>query len=293
MGNAILSYPNWVDADAAFAVVSFDGGSWLPTLPLSNLRDRLLVKRARSTDVTLNATQFWVDLGVARDVRVAAIPFLTASKSAKYRIRGFPTQDSTGPALIDSGWKDLFPIVYPTGTLPWGNPSLWDGRMTDEDAAIFPMPIVEVWDAVVVARWWLIEIDDTSSDIGYVEVPRVFLAPGWQPTINISYGANQVFEPQTTVQLSRGGAEFFDVQPGRRVVRFGIEYLSDEELVTQVVDMQRRLGINGQVFWIFDPDDTTQKHRRSFLARMRRLSPLEYQAAGFGSTAYELSEVIA
>lgn len=293
MANAILAYPNWVDADPAFATVAFSGGSWDSRLPLANLRDRLLVRRARSTDLALSSTQFWVDLGVARDVRVIAIPFLTASKDATVRMRGFATQDATGTALADSGWRPLYPVVYPVGSLPWGSPSVWDGRMTDEDAAIFPMPIVQVWSNAVVARWWLIEIDDTSSDIGYVEVPRVFLAPGWQPTVNIVYGANQVFEPQTSVQLSRGGAEFFDVQPGRRVVRFGLDFMPDDEMVVQVTDMQRRLGINGQLFWIFDPDDTTQLHRRAFLARMRSLSPLEYAVIGRSSTTFELSEVIA
>lgn len=293
MANCVLAYPNYVDADAAFFTVAFSGGNWQPSAPLTNLRERLLIKRARSVDCALTSTRFWTDLGAPRDVRVIAIPFLTASRDALIRVRGFSAQDEDGTALADTGWTQLYPVIYPFGTLPYGHPSMFDGRMTPEDATLFPMPFVHVLAEAVNAGWWLIEIDDTESTLGYVEIPKVFLAPGWQPTLNMIYGAAQGYEARTTMQESWGGAEFFDVQDGRRVARFGFDYLPEDEALTWAGDMQRRLGVHGQLFFIFDPDDTTHLHRRSFLARQRQLSPLEYAVYGRNSTTFELSEVIA
>lgn len=293
MANPVLAYPNYVDADPAFYSVSFDGGAWEPNAPLTNLRQRLLIKRARSINCALSSTRFWVDLGAPRDVRVIAIPYLVASRETLIRVRAFATQDETGTALVDTGWTELFPVVYALGDLPFGHPSFFDGRVTPEDAAVFPMPFVHVLDEQVNAEWWLFEIDDTASTTGHIEVPKVFLAPGWQPSLYMKIGANQVFETQTTVQEAYGGAEFYDVQAGRRVFRFGFDYLPQNEALTWAGDMQRRLGVHGQLFFIYDPDDTIHLHRRSFLARMRALSPLEYAVYGRNSATYELSEVIA
>ena len=285
--NCILAYPNFVDG----AATRIDGGNWRPELPLANLKDRLLVKAARSYDLALSSTRFWIDFGGPRDGRVVAIPYLRGSKSTRVRVRAFAIKDETTTPEADGGWRDLYPVIYPAGTLYYGHPSFWDGRMTDEDAALFPMPFVQVFERPIIARHWLIEIDDRDGPLGYVEVPRVFLAPGWQPSLNFTYGAGQVWEPRTTVQESWGGAEFFDVRDGRRVVRFGIDYLPTDEALTWAGDMQRKLGIDGQLFFIMDPADTIHLHRRAFLARMRALSPLEYAVFGRNSITFELAEV--
>jgi hypothetical protein len=293
VANAILAYPNHVDADPAFAAVAFDGGQWRAELPLTNIRDRLLVRRARSVNVALSSTQFWIDLGVSRDVRVAAIPFLTASRAARIRIRAFLTQDAGGAAQADSEWRDVCPVVYPFGSLYYGHPAFWDGRMTQEEAALFSMPVVVAFPQTIIARWWLFEIDDTTSALGYVEVPRAFLAPGWQPTLNMVWGASVGFEPRTTVVESYGGAQFFDVQRGRRVARFGFDYLPETEALAVALDMQRRLGVDGQLFFVYDPDDTVNMHRRSFPARSRVLSPLQAAVFGRSSVTFEIEEQIA
>jgi hypothetical protein len=218
---------------------------------------------------------------------------MTSSRNTKIRVRGFLVQDENAPVQADSGWQDLYPVIYPFGSLYWGHPSWWDGKISEEDSSIFPMPFLHVFDNTIIARYWLFEIDDTGSPIGYVEVPRVFLAPGWQPSLNFVYGASAGYENRTEVQESLGGAEFFDIQESRRIVRFNFTFLPEDEALTWAFDMQRRLGIHGQLFFIFDPDDTVHRHRRSFLARMRQLSPLEYATFLSNSATFELSEVIA
>lgn len=293
--NAILAYPNYLDADPAFAAIAFDGGRWRAPdgLGLDNIRDRLLVNVARSYDVALDTTRFWVDLGRLRDIRLIAIPRMVASRQCLIRARVFAAQNESSEVFGDSGWSDLYPVVYPWGTLASWHPSFVDGRITDEDAALFPMPWWHLFNAAVIGRYVLVEIDDRNSAIGYIDVPRLFVSPGWQPTLNLIYGASQAWEPRTEVVESYGGAEFFEVLEGRRIMRFGFDYLPDNEALVQAGDMQRRLGIDGQLFFIFDPTDTTHRHRRSFLCRMRSLNPLEYAVFGRMKATYELSEVIA
>ncbi|MDO9712460.1 hypothetical protein [Paracraurococcus lichenis] len=292
MSRAILAYPNFVDASPTYATVAFSGGTWLAGLPLTNLASPLLVKRARSVGVTLTATQFWVDLGVSRGVRVAAIPFLTASRDCRVRVRGFTVKNAAAPAVADTGWKALYPAIYPDGVLDYGDPAWWDRRLSAEDVGTYPVPFVATFAPVAYARYWLVEIDDSASTLGYVDVPRIFLAPGWRVSVNPQYGAQLGFESRTSGAESWGGAIFYDVQTGRRTMQFELD-IPEAEALSQAFDMQRRLDISGQLFWIHNPDDTLHLHRRSFLATMKELSALEYTSFGRMKPTFQLSEVIA
>jgi hypothetical protein len=293
--NAILAARNYLDADPAYARVGFEGGRWRTPdgLGLSALADPLLVRVARSYDVALDSTRFWVDLGRLRDLRLVAIPRILASRGARLRARVFEAMNESGAALGDSGWSDLYPAVYPWGSLPVWHPSFVDGRLDAEQAGLFPMPWFHLFEAAVFGRWLLIEIDDTESEIGYVDIPRLFVSPGWQPSLNIVYGAGMALEPRTEVVESYGGAEFFEVLDGRRVFTIGFDYLPEDEAVSVVGDMQRLLGIHGQLFFIYNPLDAIHRHRRSMLCRMRRLSPIEAASYGRSRTTVELAEVIA
>lgn len=293
MAKTILAYPNQIDTDPRYALVQFSGGLWQPELPLTNLRDPELSAVARSVDLALSSTRAWIDLGQLRDIRVLAIPFLACGRGCRIRARAFEQQDESAPLLADTGWGDVYPVIYPAGTLPTWHPSFVDGKLTAEETDIFPMPWYAIFETAVVARYWLLEIDDRGSELGYVDLPRLFISPGWQPRLNFVYGAAIGWEPNTSVETSYGGAEFFEVLEGRRVARIEFQYLPEDEALAWDFDMQRRLGIHRQLFFLYDPADTAHRHRRAFLARHRQLSPIEASAFGRSSIVHELAEVIA
>lgn len=291
-GNFAVSWPDFVQADEAFVTVAFDGGWWEPDLPLANLRDRLQANAARSVNLALTSTRFWVDLGQARDVRLFAIPDLVSSPDLLWRLRAFDAQDEGGTALLDTGWLEKIEPVYGWGTLPWGHPSLYDGKETAEDLAGQQIPIYRLLDTPVSARWWLVELDDTDGELDYVEVPRIILSRAVQLTMNFGYGAQQSWEDPTGVETSLGGVDFFDVQPGRRAWRFGIDYLPEAEAQSLIMRMVRQLGVSGQLFLVWNPADTLYRRQRSGLYRMRALSPLEYACFGRQRATFELIEQV-
>lgn len=289
-GNAILAFPNY--PDSTYVAVAFSGGSWQPALPLANLRNRELAKVARSTAATLVATQFQVDLGVTRGVRVFAIPKHTLSAGARIRIRGSATAGVFTSPVYDTGWLDVWPRIYAPGSLPWGHPSFWTGRLSAEDAEGYNIGFVHVAADVQTARYWLWEIDDTANPDGYVDLARLFMASGWQPSINMEFGAGYGWEDATTSQQSLGGVEYYDERPRRRVFAFMIGNLPVDEALTQPFEMQRLLGKAGQLFFVFNPTDTYHMHRRSFLATMRELSPLQLPYHDASTAAFTLQEVL-
>ncbi|GEM_PF-2126556 len=306
----VIAHPNRLNPDTRFATVSFSGGAWEPDLPLTNLAVESLSDVARTVDTAKSSTRFWIDLGQMRDISVVAIPYLRAYKDGEQvpppkatmlRVRAFEAMSEAADLIAgsDTGWTDLCPVTYPYGSIPAWNPSFVDGKMTDEEWAEIHssdtggMPFWVLYSTPVIARYWLIELDVVVSGYDALDVPRAVLAPGHQYSINFAYGAGLSWEDPTIAEQSMGGAEFFEVLNGRMVFRFGIDYLPEDEALTQVRDMQVNRGVSGQLFAILHPNDTVHRHRRAILCRMRTLPPVEYAAYGRDKVTFELSQIIA
>lgn len=289
MANIIIASPNRVDA--TYYTVAFSGGSWETTLPLTNLRDPLLSATARSTDATLASTQFVVDLGAPRDIRVVGIPSGNWTRTAKVRVTAATDAGFTDiVAVVD--WRDVWRVVYPWGTLPWGHPSFSDGKLSAEEAQDYTMPFVYVFSGAQIARYWKIEIDDTTNPDGYVEISRLFLAPGYQPTHNAEYGATITQETETAVQKSLGGARFYDERGVERTVRLTLNALPLNELYSRLFDINRAQNICRQVFFVMDADDDQNLHRTSFICTFQELSPIELAYFERGVAAVDIVESI-
>ncbi|MBN9529673.1 MAG: hypothetical protein J0H82_25935 [Alphaproteobacteria bacterium] len=292
MANVLLAGPNYVDA--TFFTVSFSGGAWQAGLPLTNLRDPQLAVVARSTNATLAATQFDVDLGTQRLVKALAIPFSNCSRSATYRIRSSTAAGSfVAPDLVtDSGWLDVYPIIYPWGTTLYGSASWWDGRMSPEEAAVSRMPIIQVFASPPIARYWRIEIADTSNPDGYIEIPRLVLAAGWQGSLNMAVGSGLGAETLTGSVRSLSGASFFDRREAARTAKIVFNFLPEDEAMASAFDLIRTIGIDQQLFFAWNPDDTVHRHRRSFLATLSQLASVESSTPDRFAASFELKEVM-
>lgn len=290
MATALLCFPN--EPDSTFYSVAFSGGSWEASLPLTNLIDSRLAKVARSTDDALASTQFDVDLGVSKPIRVLAIPKHNISRVGQLRIRGSNTAGDFSSPVYDTGWLDVWTVIYPHGSIDWEHPSFWTGQLSGEEAQDYDVAYIHIASVSKDARYWRFEVDDTENADGYVELARLFMASGWTPTKNMGFGAELGVTTDTTVERSLGGVDYYDRQKPRRVARFALNLIDADELLAQALEMQRRLGIDRQLFYVFDPADAANLHRLSFLCTMRALTPLEFPFTDYASTGFELQEVL-
>lgn len=468
----IFAWPNHVDALSP-ATVSFSGGSWVTTLPLSNMKDPLLSRVARSLDVTAAATTFDVDLGVSgRFIRVFAIPRHTMGIAATLRIRGsssasdfgsavemkgasgasagvyavptvfgssgtkefsislkvspqtgavtskqavglwdqtagtwrhlvlltfdaagtptsssasgagarsvsaesdgywriscsanscvagnthrlvwfgndyaaasgdqygigcrpfvkdaattgsaytsgspniLPTADDMtsvswtlqngatwnrvglqqvgGPQSYDSGWVDVWPLMWDVGVLPWGHPNAWTRRITEEQISFYRAGFVHIADTGYQGRYWRWEILDTTNAAGYIDLARLVMSPGYQPSTNFQFGASFGIQDTTAYDESMGGVRFYDRRPQRRVQTMVFD-LPDDEILGVMQEMQRELGLSGQVYWAHASNDTFHLVRRAMLATIKEPSPMEYAYYGRGKLPLTLEEVL-
>lgn len=285
----ILAYPNHVDID--YYTPTLSGGLWSPDAPLTNLQRRYLAFKTRSLDCTLDSTQFVVDLGTPRAIRVIVVPRHNLTQNATVTVQVYT--DAALSSLVTEVTQDVFGTVYTWGTLPFEHQSFITGRLTDEEARFFPTPLLVVFDVAVIGQYVRIKISDTDNPAEYVELTRLFISPGYQPTLNFIPGAQIGVVDPTIVTTSLGVADFFDVRTKRRVANIQFDHLPDDEAFQNALDMKMRLGVSGQLYFVYNPTDAANLARTSFLATMRQLDPLVAAAAGVQGTVFQLIEAVA
>lgn len=282
VNNAYIGWPNRIDE------ATLSGGGWNASLPLANLQTRQVTEPARSTSAALTNTKFDSDFGRLRPFRGFALVNHNLSIDAKWRI----TLGGTfgGSEVLDSGWLDVWRLTFDDDLFEWGDAGWWEGASDDEYVRA-PFAAIHVADGSYSARYMRIEIDDAGNTDGYVQIGRVFAGGGIVPTYNMSYGYSEQWESMSTVTEAESGSEFFSGGRGYRVARPSFEVLSASEVRT-LTEMQRRLGVTGEVLWGPNPADAEHMQRFGFLARMRTLSPIEYPYYNIHRQAFEMKEII-
>lgn len=285
MANIMIGFPNRTDS------ATLSGGSWSGSLPLTNLQDRTLGKKARSANLLAASTKFDIDLGASKKIRLIGLIAHNLSLAATYRLRG-STVSNFATTVYDSAWLEVWPVVYPYQTLDWEDDNWWSGKYTAEQLAGVNWNLIVVLPTNKLARYWRLELLDADNTAGYIEAGRLFIGGAWQPKNNASYGMGTQWETPTTVQTAISGAEYFQRRNPARVVRFSFDWLSVDEGLGNAYEVQRRAGIDGEVLYVFDPDDTVHAIRRRFLGRMRQLNAIEHPYPLIHKVPVEIKELL-
>lgn len=275
----IFGFPTHSDAWGPSYTPALSGGSWLAALPLTNLQDRRLHKVARSADALAASTKFTVDLGVARAVRVLALVNHNISSAGTVRFRGYS----------DAG---LTTLVYDSTAInawPSSVAAAWAATAA-EAYQNYVRTALHVAATAQSARYWLVEVSDTGNSDGYVQIGRLMICGGYEPTYHYAPGKKLGWETSSSRQETDGGAVIHNRRARRRVVQCAFENTPLNESLAYVFEMQKELGTDGQLFVVLDPDDATNLHRQSFLCTMKELTALEARNYQYNHTYFALIE---
>ncbi|MBI5483859.1 MAG: hypothetical protein HY888_05295 [Deltaproteobacteria bacterium] len=307
--SALVSYPDFT------LTATLSGGSWASTYPLSNLKTRFLSQKARTTDDSLASATVLVDLGAPLDVRVLGILSHNISGLGTIRFRGY--SDSGYTTLVtgaDTGAVRAFPAYDATydknsiwlradyytclqmalGTIPqdlaydFNN----DGVVNINDVIIAlnyaqatGLDYCGQWKpnwlysltAAKTARFWKVEISDTSNLDAYIEFGRLWIGPAsFAPAVDISYGATLVQESNDLIDTSLDGVMWANKRPSRRMATVDYNVLTAAEKQAALL-MQRHLGLTGELVWMMDSAATARDMMmEAFLATIEKASPITY-----------------
>lgn len=287
MANIFLAWQNRTDDG------TLSGGSWLSSLPLVNLQNRQVQKVARSTNATTASTQFQIDLSTARNIGVVALVGHNISVTGQVRISCSDTATFT-TTQYTSGWVDVWPAgVVPMASLNWEDTNFWLGTLSDEQRKGFQSPYILRLASAQIARYWKVEISDVNNTDGYLQVGRLFMAAGWTPSINYTYGAALGYQDPTPVDTSLSGAEYFDVRPKYRVMDLGFDYLGQTDAYGYVLEMQRVAGVSGELLVMPDGGaDASQRPIISFVGRLRQMGATSQTKPNAYSVKFEIKELL-
>jgi len=288
MQNCLFAYPDRT------LTATLSGGSWLSALPLSNLQNRLRSKVARSTTAANASTIIMLDLGSVKPVRMVALINHNASKTATCTL-SFSAVSSSGYELGHPSGLQFWPNYYPPNApLEWSETEFWTGSLYEADAAKYkPMP--DLWyvlPQVVAARYIKIEIFDSANPAGYFELGRAFVANGYQPKINLDYNVSMVWKQDVDKSSTLGCVDWFNIKSHGREIAGTLGSMSVEEGMVHFFDRQRRLGQEGELYFIFDPDDVLLLYKqRSMLCRHAEEDALRYPSFDTAAGSFRLVEV--
>lgn len=284
MANAIIAYQNRID-EATFASY----GSWEASLPLTNLKNRTLSKVARSTDDANASTKLRFSLTKERIAGAVAIINHNMSTDATWRFKIYSDSGYT-TMTYDSGVLEVWPTM-PSGFYEWEDDGFWSMRLPEEDRPLFTSTCIHVPSTIVAGRYFEILFFDTANSAGYVQVGRVFIGRKYQPTINMGLGASVGYEARTIIDEAISGAEYFDRRQSFRVARFDLSLLESNDAYINS-DLQKISDTEAEIVFVYDPDDPIALSRKSFLGRLRTLSPIEQPYTTFYRTSYEIKELL-
>jgi hypothetical protein len=280
----LFAFPNLADD----AVLS--NGRYLSTLPHRNVQDDRLDKVARSITTALADSISDFDLGTSRVIRIVSVLAHNLSISATIRIRG--GEDPTFAVFnYDSGFLDAYPQIYPPGVLAWGDAGLWDGKAGQGELdGGYPIEFHHLVSPINKGRYWRVEVSDVSNPLGVIDVGKIVISPGYQPSINMIQGITLGYETTSTATETDGQTRFHNARVRRRKVDFSFNDIPGDEGFVKQFDIPRDRGTSEPFLFIYDPADTFHLHRRSIWGTLRRLSPLGVPFATRTTSAYSFVE---
>lgn len=261
--NIIIGWPNRVDT------ATITGGAW--TLPVANLKTDDITQVARSTNATEAATQMRLALDAARNIRVVSMVNHNLSATAQWRVTIGTTAGASD--IHDSGWIGAWQMTF-DDWIEWESATWWVGAGLDEYLRA-PFPVVHMLDDAVTAQHFSIYIRDVTNADGWIQLGRLFVGPAIQPTYNMSYGLRDGITDLSELARSESGAVWAAPRRRLRDVSFVLDWLTDAE-GAYLHEMQRVLGMTGEVLYYPYPDEPARSQQYGFLGRLMEMSALEY-----------------
>lgn len=283
--NVILAYPNLID------YCTLSGGSW-NNLPLDNLKHLNLNYVARSTNADLANTKIDLTFDKLRAIRVIVLIRHNLSIASRYKIT-ISNTDGLSNVIYTTDWSKAFSAMHPYDELEWEDENWWGGEMSEEERENYPTNLICVLPSIIYAKSLRIEIDDTTNANHYIEISRLFLSSEFQPLININYtGFDFGYTSNTDSQKTISGRMVFNKKSNQRFKNLELGFLNETEAKAKILEMQRKLDISGELFFIENPFSTEHLMRESFLARLKSLQPIQRPFLNYYSTTIELEEII-
>lgn len=198
---------------------------------------------------------------------------LWAARLTNAQLQALTTSGPAGLGMTDTGWVNALQMTFVGDT-----PSNWGKQY-------YALACMDT-----TARYLSVEVDDTANADGYVQIGRVFVGGGFQPSLmNMETGMRDGRKSLDDVVTAVSGKEYGTVRRRRKTVAFSLPMLTEEE-GDHLHEMQDFVGLTEEVLVVHDPDDLAQSQRYGMLGLMEDLDPIAYPFFATRSNAMQIKE---
>jgi hypothetical protein len=269
MGNIVIANTRLSDAGTFSNKVSTH-----VNFPIEQLQFVQPSQKWRTTTIT--GVYFTIDLGNASTIwdTIALIGHNCIVAAATWRIR-FATSEGN---LTSSPTYDSGNVSMQLGSVLLAD---WASRTS-----------VHFKSSAATGRWMRIDISDPFNSDGYVEIGRLLVGAKWQPTINMAYGWSLGFKDHSKQNESLAGGTFIAVRPKQRIIKFTLDFQSEDDMYDNAFDLDRLIGESGDVLIVPDPEEAKHIHRQTIHGVMKGLKPITNTRYNIYRKPYEIRELL-
>ena len=163
-----------------------------------------------------------------------------------------------------------------------------DTSFSAEDSVVPPALFVTA--RTITARYYHIEIDDSSNPLGYIDIHKVVVSPAWQPTINLSHKWQISYVDKSKLTRSRGGQAYLDLVPQYRKLKVSLQGFSKTEMMANKLEMDRLVGTYTPVLVSLAPLDTESLADKSIYGTQSSLTKTQEYGNNITKTSLVVEE---
>lgn len=299
--NCMLCYPNFSDS----GTLADPSGAWSSSAPLSNLQNPYLSKYARTNNLSTSLDPNGFPYTAAIDINFGSPQYLSAMALIKHNLslnatcRTILWVDGTKTGILfDSGYQPVWPGWFDTINLMWGMSNFWGGKVPSSLMAVAPTLFPQLIkdssgnQTLLGTQYATQYIYDALNPAGYLQVGRNYCSSGYQPLINMSWGATIQWVDPSLIDIALDGTELYEQRTMYRKASISLDWMSKNESVNNALWMTKARGITGDLLFIWDPTDGQNLQQMSFVGRFDQLSALSFPSYGITSMPFSIKELV-
>jgi hypothetical protein len=280
--NVLFISPNLADA------ATLSGGAWVA--PLAGLQARPLKRVARSNSTALADT--WFDVTFPRASSIQAVGLVGHNLSTSAQVRWAAYYDAAHTDLkSDTGWLDVWSRRWPSRLMDFNHPNWFTGKPSIDERGDCPRWF-HILDRTTSGQYWRVWISDQYNLAGRLEIARLVMGRGIQPEYNFTFGFGFGVVDDTVINTLEDGGEDAQIRPRRQTITITLEHMTQDEALRFVQDMQRTLGVWGEVLVCIDPTDTRYLQEQTFWGRFRQLQSVTRPDCLRYSCPFDIIEIV-
>lgn len=227
-------------ADRAMISASTTAGS----LVASNIQKERKSDVWRSTATTATLT---LTYSTAEFIGMIALPFCNLTSASTIRVRTYTNTADTAP-VVDTGYVSAA-AATPLGLWEWGNVPLGVNAYSYGGATYG-----RVWFETNPVKKVVIDIDDSTNTVGYIEASRLVAGAYFSPERNAELNATWEITESSKSERNDASDLITDLGSKNKKIGFSLEHMSpaDRNSITNIL---KGNGMSRPVFVSLYPDD--------------------------------------